>query len=174
MANAGLRRSRGNSPEVGKKQGSPSMNIRQRTMAISASIVFAFSLHAAANAKGVTLVQQSNGNVKTYSNVFMALHGQRLTLRSADRKGVLEILTGACSFTQEVRRCLPYAVMLTQHGRTRTIALAYGTVYLNLMRSAGRLPMSSRMLAPRTALVLLKTVRGTYITVKGALDEVTL
>jgi hypothetical protein len=125
-----------------------------------------------ANAKGVTLIQQKNGNVKTYSDVFMALSGQTLTLRSADGKGVLRIMTGACSFAGSVQRCLPYSVLLTQSGRTRTIALAYGSVYLNLTSSAGRLPLSSEMLAPRTVLVLLKTARGTYVTVKGTLDEV--
>jgi hypothetical protein len=40
------------------------------------------------------------------------------------------------------------------------------------MNSPGRLPLSSEMLAPRTVLVLLKTAHGTYVTVKGTLDEV--
>jgi hypothetical protein len=126
----------------------------------------------AVNAEGVTLVQQRDGNVKTYANVFMILRGQTLIVRSADGKGVLRIMSGACSFAGRIQRCLPYSLLLTQAGRTRTIALAYGSVYLNLMNEPGRMPFSSEALAPHTALVLLKTARGTYVMVKGTLDEV--
>jgi hypothetical protein len=125
-----------------------------------------------ASAKGVTLIQQANGTVKTYSNVYMAVAGQMLTLRSSDRKGTLTIATGACSFDKNVQRCLPYSVTLTQGGKTHKIALSYGTVFLNLTNEAHYLPRSSEMLAPRTVLVLFKTAHGTYVTIKGTLDEV--
>lgn len=147
-------------------------NIKCSVIAAACCALALWLVGSAANAKGVTLIQQRNGNVKTYSDVFMGLTGQTLTLRSADGRGVLRIMTGACSFAESVQRCLPYSVLLTQSGRTRTIALAYGSVYLNLMNSPGRLPLSSEMLAPRTVLVLLKTAHGTYVTVKGTLDEV--
>ncbi len=124
-----------------------------------------------ASAKGVTLIQQSNGTVKTYSDVDVAVAGQMLTLRSSDRKGTLTIATGACSFDKNVQRCLPYAVTLTQGGRTHKIALSYGTVFLNLTNEAHQLPRSSEMLAPRTVLVLFKTAHGTYVTIKGTIDE---
>lgn len=126
-----------------------------------------------ASARGVTLIQESNGTVKTYSNVYMAVAGQTLTLRTSDGKGTLRIATGACSFDKNVQRCLPYSVTLTQSGKTHKIALSYGTVFLNLTSQAHQLPRSSDMLAPRTVLVLLKTAHGTYVTAKGTLDEVT-
>lgn len=125
-----------------------------------------------AGAKGVTLIQQSNGTVKTYSNVYIAVAGQMLTLRSSDSKGTLTIATGACSFDNNVQRCLPYSVTLTQGGKTHEIALSYGTVFLNLTKEAHHLPRSSEMLAPRTVLVLFKTAHGTYVTIKGTVDEV--
>ncbi len=125
-----------------------------------------------ASARGVTLIQESNGTVKTYSGVYMALAGEMLTLRSPDNKGTLSILTGACSFDKSVERCLPYSVTLTQGGKTHKIAISQGTVFLNITNEAHHLPLSSDMLAPRTVLVLFKTAHGTYVTVKGTLDEV--
>jgi len=34
------------------------------------------------------------------------------------------------------------------------------------------MPASSEELAPRTVLALWRTVRGTYVTIKGTIDEV--
>lgn len=131
-----------------------------------------FAAGRPASARGVTLIQESNGTVKTYSNVYMALAGQTLTLRTADGRGTLRIVTGACSFEKNVQRCLPYSVTLTQGGKTHKIAISYGTVFLNVSNEAHYLPLSSDMLAPRTVLILFKTAHGTYVTVKGRLDEV--
>jgi hypothetical protein len=125
-----------------------------------------------ASARGVTLIQESNGTVKTYSNVYIVLAGQMLTLHSPDKKGILRILTGACSFDESVERCLPYSVMLSQGGRTHKIEISHGTVLMNITNEAHHLPLSSDMLAPHTVLVLFKTAHGTYVTVKGTLDEV--
>jgi len=125
-----------------------------------------------ASAKGVTLVQQADGSVHTYIDVNIRLSGQTLWLRSADRKGVLKIGNGACSFIGAIQRCLPYAVALIQDGKTRQIAILHGTVFLNLSNAAQHLPRSSEELAPRTILALWRTVRGTYVTIKGTIDEV--
>jgi hypothetical protein len=127
---------------------------------------------SAASAKGVTLVQQEDGSVQTYVDVNVRMAGQTLWLQSADRKGVLEIVNGACSFVGEIQRCLPYAVTLTQDGKSHTIAIAHGTIFLNLSKTAQHLPLSSEELAPRTVLALLRTQRGTFVTVKAHLDEV--
>jgi hypothetical protein len=143
-----------------------------RPQAYATIAALAIATASAANAKGVALVQQSDGTVRTYSNVDMRMAGQTLTLRSADRKGMLRIASGACSFIQDVERCLPYAVTLTQNGKTHQIVISHGTIFLNLTNTAHHLPLSSDMLAPRTVLVLLKTAHGTYITAKGTLDEV--
>jgi hypothetical protein len=133
---------------------------------------FATAPRSVASAKGVTLVQQADGTVRTYVDVNIRLSGQTLWLRSADRKGVLRIINGACSFVGAIQRCLPYAVALIQDGKTRQIAILHGTVFLNLSNTAAHLPLSSDELAPRTILALWRTVRGTYVTIKGKLDEV--
>jgi hypothetical protein len=134
---------------------------------------FAIATSSAASAKGVTLVQQADGSVRTYIDVNIRLSGQTLWLRSADRKGILKIGNGACSFMGAIRRCLPYSVALIQDGKTRQIAILHGTVFLNLSNTAQHLPLSSEELAPRTIRALWRTVRGTYVTIKGSLDEVT-
>jgi hypothetical protein len=144
--------------------------MRPQVYALIAALAMATT--SAASAKGVTLVQQADGSVHTYIDVNIRLSGQTLWLRSADRKGVLKIGNGACSFIGAIQRCLPYAVALIQDGKTRQIAILHGTVFLNLSNTAQRLPRSSEELAPRTILALWRTVRGTYVTIKGALDEV--
>ncbi len=127
---------------------------------------------ATASATGVTLIQQADGSVRTYLDVTVRLAGETLTLQSADKRGVLKVVNGACSFMGAIEHCLPYAVTLTQDGKTRQIAILHGTVYLNLTHASQRMPASSEELAPRTVLALWRTVRGTYVTIKGTIDEV--
>lgn len=143
-----------------------------RPQVFAAIAAFAIATISVASATGVTLVQQADGSVRTYVDVSIRLSGQTLRLRSADRKGELRIVNGACSFIGAIQRCLPYAVALIQDGRTRQIAILHGTVFLNLSNTAQHLPRSSEELAPRTILALWRTVRGTYVTIKGKLDEV--
>lgn len=145
-------------------------SMRPQVYALIAALAIATT--SAASAKGVTLVQQADGSVHTYIDVNIRLSGQTLWLRSADRKGVLKIGNGACSFIGAIQRCLPYAVALIQDGKTRQIAILHGTVFLNLSNTAQHLPRSSEELAPRTILALWRTVRGTYVTIKGTIDEV--
>lgn len=145
-------------------------SIRPKVCTIFAAL--AIATISTASAKGVTLVQQADGSVRTYVDVTIRMVGQTLWLRSADEKGVLKIVTGACSFTGAIERCLPYAVTLIQNGKSRRIAILHGTVFVNLSSGAQRMPLSSQELAPRTILALWHTVRGTYVTIKGTLDEV--
>lgn len=145
--------------------------VRAASAALALPVVVAL-VTATAQAKGVTLIQQSSGATKSYAGVTMSLAGTTLRLRSADGRGVLVIHTGACTFVKSVKYCLPYAVTLTQSGRSHAIALDYGSVFFNLTGEEQTLPKSSDALAPHTVLVLFKTAHGTYVTAKGTLDEV--
>jgi hypothetical protein len=145
-------------------------SIRPQACVIFAAL--ALATISTASAKGVTLVQQADGSVKTYVDVNIRMVGQTLWIQTADKKGVLKIVNGACSFTRAIERCLPYAVTLIQDGKSRQIAILHGTVFLNLTNTAQRMSLSSDELAPRTILALWHTVRGTYVTIKGKLDEV--
>jgi hypothetical protein len=143
-----------------------------RRHAFAMYMLLSFATTSAASAKGVTLIQQADGSVRTYVDVSIRMVGQTLWLQTADKKGTLKIVNGACSFTGAIERCLPYSVTLIQNGNDRRIAILHGTVYLNLSGVAQSIPMSSQELAPRTILALWRTVRGTYVTIKGTLDEV--
>jgi hypothetical protein len=125
-----------------------------------------------ANAEGVTRVVQSDGSVQVYHNVNMRLMGSTLRLHSPDKAGFLDVASGACSFVGDLERCLPYATALHQHGETHAIALERGTVYFNLTDSVQYLHHSTEHLGPHEVLVLLHTMRGTIVSVKGTLDAV--
>jgi hypothetical protein len=122
-------------------------------------------------AEGITRVEQRDGSFKVYRHVYISLDGQALRLRSADRKAVLEVVSDACSFTGQLMRCLPYKTTLRQFGESHDIAVEHGTVYLNLTQSEHRLPHSADKLGPLQVLVLLHTMRGTYVSVQGSLDR---
>ena len=123
-------------------------------------------------AEGVTRIEQSDGSARVYHHVNIRLMGQTLWIRSGDGKGVLEVASGACSFAGSLERCLPFRATLHQHGTSHPIVLQHGTVYLNLSADVRHLPHSSEELRPRQVLVHLQSARGTYVSVKGTLDEV--
>lgn len=140
-------------------------------IALSAMIAGA-ALGLPARANGVVRVQQSDGSVREYPQTAMRWTGQTLWLHSADGKGVLEITTAACSDSGNLVRCLPYAIVLHQNGTKRPISVANGTIYMNLSGEAHHVPYSSQLLGSHHLLVAIRTQHGTYITVRGNVDEV--
>ena len=126
---------------------------------------------ATAGARGVTLIQQYDGKTQTYSNVRLHRSGKTLWVQNRGKSDELAITDGACSFVESVERCLPSVVILHQRGKTHQIQLSHGTVYFNLTNAAQQLPLSTESMAPNTVIVLFRTQRGTYVTIKGALDE---
>ncbi len=148
------------------------MSRRRFSLGISATLAAFVLVTGAVNAEGVTRVQQSDGSIQVYRHVNIQLAGQTLWVRSPDRRGVLEVASGACSFAGQIQRCLPFMAALHQHGKTHQIALEHGTVYLNLTDAVHHLAHSSERLGPRDVLVFLHTMHGTYVSVKGTLDKV--
>jgi hypothetical protein len=126
---------------------------------------------AGADANGTTRIQQSDGTVQVYNDARLTLVGKTLSIRSADHRGILRVVNGACSFVGELQRCLTDTVTLHQHGVDHNIAVDHGTVYLNLSAAAQQLPHSGEQLAPQNVLVAFRTARGTFVSVRGSLDE---
>lgn len=142
-------------------------------LGVVASLGFLLGATAAPSAaSGLTRIQQSDGTVQTYPDAHLRLRGNTLWITSADKRGVLEVVNGACSYAGELQRCLTGAVTLHQHGLTHAIAIEHGTVYLNLTPDAQTLPHSGDQLAPHDVLVAFRTQRGTFVSVRGTLDEV--
>jgi len=142
-------------------------------LALAAILCACASISAgAARADGVVRVQQKDGSAREYPQTAMRWTGQTLWLHSADGKGVLEITTAACSYVGSLVRCLPYAITLHQESAKRPIAVQRGTIYMNFSGEAHHVPYSSQMLAAHHLLVAIRTQQGTYITVRGNVDEV--
>jgi hypothetical protein len=146
---------------------------KTRGMVLAAFIALAAaSVTAGASAHGSVRVQQADGRVDHYENVGLLLDGDTLRITSPDRVGTLLVHRAACSWLGGLQRCLPYALVLSQHG-DHPIGFSRGTLYLNLTDSPHALPYSSKVVEPHSILALLKTERGTYISVSGRLDGVT-
>jgi hypothetical protein len=145
--------------------------LRVGVVVVASLGLFLIATGARSDADGVTRIQQSDGTVQTYPDARLRLRGNTLWVTSADHRGVLQVVNDACSFAGELRRCLTETVTLHQHGTTHAIAVDHGTVYLNLSAAPQPLPHSGQQLAPQSVLVAFRTARGTFVSVRGSLDE---
>jgi hypothetical protein len=137
-------------------------------LAALAVIVFA----APSVAKGVVRVQQGDGTVKYYRDARLRLHANTLRIVSADGWGTIVVRHAACMTLGQLMRCLPYSLALDQNHVTRTLGFSRGAIYVNTSGSAQSLPHSSTQLPPNGVVLSIVTERGTYISVRGTLDEV--
>jgi hypothetical protein len=130
---------------------------------------------APAAATGTMRIQHGDGDVRTYQPVTMrAVRGESLTIVSPDGRGTLVIDSAACSFVHHLLRCALTDASYTQTGEApRPLSLAMGTLYANLTADPHQLPFSSQVVGPNGIVLSMRTVKGTYISVLGTLDEVT-
>ncbi|MBV9699425.1 MAG: hypothetical protein JO078_04795 [Candidatus Eremiobacteraeota bacterium] len=127
---------------------------------------------SAASATGTVRVQQRDGTAKTYTNVHIAIKDEAMAITSSDGKGTLVLGKAACTKVDELIECLPYDATLFQNGRLFHIRLQSGTVWLNPSMTRQRLTHSSTELPPRGVELAVTTMRGTYVTMTGVVDEV--
>lgn len=130
-----------------------------------ASIVPAF-------ATGTLRVQHKNGTVQTYTDVYIRILDNEMTLTSNDGKGTVVIGKAACSKIGELIQCLPYDATLEQNGNEARIPLANGTVWLNPTGARQSLSLSSQSLPSHGVLMAVKTKSGTYVSLSGTVDEI--
>jgi hypothetical protein len=124
-----------------------------------------------ARAHGIARVEQSDGVSHEYRVSLHVIDHRAVRVTSADGRGTLVIGKGACSYSGELERCLPYRIVLDQAGTKRAIDFQRGTEYLNRTDSAQQLPLSSERVPAHGLLLLLLTAHGTYITVRGTIDR---
>ena len=146
------------------------MSIRQHVAGLLLVCAAAAACIAPAGATGTVRVQQNNGTAKLYENVTIHFRHGHLRLISSDGKGTLIIDHSACSFINEIERCLPLDVKLDQGGTVRALGLADGTVFVNDTDSVQQLTFSSHRLPPHSIYLTIRTQHGTYVTAKGAID----
>ncbi len=126
---------------------------------------------AISQARGSVRIQHTDGKVEIYRDVHLNLNGNKLRITTADGVGTLIVSQAACSLVNGMQRCLPYALILRQHG-DHTIMFDHGAIYLNTSGESHQLPRSSKVVPANGVLALLKTRRGTYISINGELDGV--
>lgn len=125
-----------------------------------------------AGATGTARIQQPDGSTKVYSNVRIVVRDESMAITSSDGQGTVVLGKAACTKIGELVHCLPYDATLFQYGERTRIPLQTGSVWLNPMRAYEALPQSSQQLPPRGVSLVVRTKRGTYLTLEGVVDEV--
>ncbi|HZZ01202.1 MAG TPA: hypothetical protein VFE36_16690 [Candidatus Baltobacteraceae bacterium] len=122
-------------------------------------------------AAGTALVQQRDGSVKVYHDVYIQIRNEELSLTTADGVGTLVIGKAACSKAGELVKCLPYDATLYQNGWKDRVKLVSGTAWFNPTASAQPLSHSSAHIPPHGVLLSVTSKAGTYVSLTGTVDE---
>jgi hypothetical protein len=143
-----------------------------RIAPIAAAALLFFGTLGPALATGTIRLQESDGDVRTYTNVTIKVVHQTLRITSADGKGTLIVNQAACSFVDKIQRCYPLKVSLEQGGVTKPLDLKRGTIYVNTTGAAQPMPMSSQQLPSHGILLSFVTDIETYVTMTGKVDGI--
>ncbi|MGB6986869.1 MAG: hypothetical protein WBD74_12915 [Candidatus Aquilonibacter sp.] len=143
-----------------------------RIAPIAAAALLFLGALGPALAAGTLRIQESDGSVRTYTNVSVKVVHQTLRIRSADGKGTLIVNQAACSFVGKIQRCYPLKVSLEQSGATKPIDLKRGTIYVNTSGDVQQLPLSAQQLPSHGILLSFVTDIGTYVTMTGKVDGI--
>jgi len=122
-------------------------------------------------ASGTALVQQRDGSIKVYRDIYIQIRNEELALTTADRVGTLVIGKAACTKEGPLVKCLPYDATLYQNGLKVRIQLASGTAWFNPTSSAQPLSYSSARIPAHGIMLSATSKRGTYFSVTGTVDE---
>jgi hypothetical protein len=125
----------------------------------------------AASAAGTARFQQRDGTVNTYPVTIAFIHSS-IRIAATDGHDTIDFPHAACSYAGELQRCLPYKIVLHRNGTSHDIAFEHGTVYINLTGAPQSLPFSTKKVPPNGLALVVRSERGTYITVNGTLDMV--
>ena len=138
--------------------------------AVSAALFGASIVPALAT--GTMRVQHHDGTVQVYTDVYIRILDNEMTLTSNDGKGTVVIGKAACTKVGELIQCLPYDATLEQNGSEARIVLQSGTVLLNPTATRQPLSLSSQSLPSHGVLMAVKTKSGTYVSLSGTVDEI--
>ncbi len=147
------------------------LHFPSRLAAAAALVVCCVSVPIAASATGTIEIQHSNGAVNTYRDVQIKVFSGSLFLTSDDGDGTIVITRAACSYREKIIVCLPTAAALVQDGKSNALNLRTGTIYLNYTNSEQPLSRSSAKLAANSVMLTLSTNNGTFINVRGRIDQ---
>jgi hypothetical protein len=125
-----------------------------------------------AHATGTINIVRQNGTKDRYSDVEVKIFSGSLYLTSDDGNGTIVVTRSACSYQGEIVVCLPTSAALVQDGESDALDLKTGTIYYNYTTTSQSLSHSSAKLAGNSVMVSLTLRDGTYINMRGKIDEV--
>jgi hypothetical protein len=125
-----------------------------------------------AAATGTILVRLSSGRTDTYQHVAIKLIHSSLYITSADGKGTLVIHRAACWYQGQLLVCFPTSAVLVQAGKSSPLDLKTGTVYANSTGDAQSLPFSTTKVPAHSIMLSFTTQHGTYVALRGQIDQV--
>ena len=140
--------------------------------AASAAALCYAVMPAIAGATGTIDIQHKDGTVNTYRDVEIKVFSGSLFLTSDDGDGTIVVTRAACSYQGQIIVCLPTSAALVQEGESNALNLKNGTIYLNYTDSDQPMSRSTSKLPARSVLLALTTKNGTFISLRGRIDEV--
>jgi hypothetical protein len=148
-----------------------SRSLRIATTAIVGVICLVVS-PVAAYATGTINILRHDGTKDSYSDVEVKIFSGSLFLTSDDGDGTIVVTRSACSYQGEIVVCLPTSAALVQEGESDALDLKTGTIYVNYTSASQSLSHSSMRLPANSVMIALRLGDGTYINVRGKIDEV--
>jgi hypothetical protein len=139
--------------------------------AVVIAAVAAAAVPVVTDATGTINIQHKSGTANSYRDVEIKIFSGSLFLTTEDGHGTIVVTRAACSYQREIIVCLPTTAALVQDGASNALALKSGTIYLNYTGVAQPLSRSSAKLPPNSVMVALTTNNGTFIDVRGRIDE---
>jgi hypothetical protein len=137
----------------------------------TAAVVAAAAIPVAAHAAGTINILHKGGTANTYRDVEIKVFSGSLFLTTDDGDGTIVVTRAACAYQGQIIVCLPTTAALVQDGESNALSLVSGTIYLNYTDSAQPLSRSSAKLPPNSIMLALTTKNGTFIDVRGQIDE---
>jgi len=134
------------------------------------AITLVLLLTSPALATGTVRIQQSDDSVQNYTGVTMRIVGKMLMLTSADKVSTVVIRAADCDNTGSLVTCKGGNIALVQNGN-HPIPFRSATFYFNLTDQDQQLPLSTLKVGPHSVIFAARTVKGTYITGNGRLDQ---
>ena len=123
------------------------------------------------DATGTINIHHKDGTVNTYRDVEIKVFSGSLFLTSDDGNGTIVVTRAACSYRDKIIVCLPTTAALVQEGKSNALDLRSGTIYLNYTNAEQPMSNSSAKLPANSILLALATKNGTFINVRGRIDQ---
>ncbi len=120
---------------------------------------------------GTINIHHKDGTVNTYRDVEIKVFSGSLFLTSDDGNGTIVVTRAACSYRDKIIVCLPTTAALVQEGKSNALDLRSGTIYLNYTNAEQPMSNSSAKLPANSILLALATKNGTFINVRGRIDQ---